>query len=97
MLGLSPPLVAAMVLTGVLYNAGLVQAIPGTWLMLYGVGVVAAGTFSVRAVPVLGSCFMVLGAVAFVAPAAWGNWLMALGFGGLHIVFGVLIARRYGG
>ena len=31
------------------------------------------------------------------APAAWGNSFMAAGFGGLHIGFGFIIARKYGG
>lgn len=45
----------------------------------------------------MGACFLVLGAVALFAPAAWGNLLMAVGFGGIHIGFGAWIARRYGG
>ena len=94
---LSPPIFAGAIVTGVLYRAGLTSAIPGLWLLLYGTGVVTGGMFSVSAVPIMGLCFMVLGATAFFAPAEFANWLMAAGFSGLHLVFGVIIARRYGG
>jgi len=94
---LSPPIFAGAIVTVVLYRAGLTNAIPGLWLLLYGTGVVTGGMFSVSVVPIMGLCFMGLGAAAFFAPAEYANWLMAAGFGGLHIVFGVIIARRYGG
>jgi hypothetical protein len=94
---LSPPIFAGAIVTVVLYRAGLTGAIPGLWLLLYGTGVVTGGMFSVSVVPMMGLCFMALGAMAFFAPAEFANWLMAAGFGGLHIVFGVIIARRYGG
>lgn len=94
---ISPPLFAGAIVTVVLYRAGLTNAIPGLWLLLYGTGVITGGMFSVSAVPIMGLCFMTLGAAAFLAPAGVANWFMAAGFGGLHIVFGVIIARRYGG
>lgn len=96
-LGLSPPMLAAAVLTVALSRAGLAQLLPGTWLLLYGAAIVTAGAFSVRVVPAMGLCFMATGAAALFAPASWGNWFLAGGFGLLHIVFGVVIARRYGG
>jgi hypothetical protein len=96
-LSFAPPIVVGALLTLVLYQAGAAAAIPGTWLLLYGAAVVAGGVFSIRIVPFMGLCFMVLGAAALFTPAAWNGWLMAAGFGGLHIIFGVVIARRYGG
>ena len=95
--GLCPPLLAGGCLTVALMRSGQTAAMPGTWLLLYGVATLTAGTFSVRIIPVMGLCFMALGATALLLPAAWGDALMALGFGGLHVVFGLLIARRHGG
>ncbi len=96
-LSLLPPLLAGAVLSIVLYRAQVFFALPGLWLLLYGTGVVTGGAFSVRIVPVMGLCFMGLGILALGAPVAYGNWFMAAGFGGLHIVFGIIIARRHGG
>jgi hypothetical protein len=96
-LGLFPPLIAGALLTPVLLRAGLFDALPGVWLLLYGTGVVTGGAFSVRTVPVMGLAFMGVGAVALIAPPAWSDPLMAAGFGGLHILFGAVITWRHGG
>jgi hypothetical protein len=96
-LGYVPPLIAGMVMTPVFVAYGLMARLPACWLLLYGTAAATGGAFSVRVVPLMGLCFMALGTVAFAAPAAWGHWFMAAGFGGLHIGFGLVIARNYGG
>src|SRR5690606_7363052 len=85
-LRLAPPLVAGAMLTAVLFEAQLIQPLVGMWLLLYGTGVVAAGASSVRIVPVMGFSFMFLGTFALLAPGAWSDALMGLGFGGFHIL-----------
>lgn len=94
---MAPPLLAGALLTVVLVRAHEMGAAPGIWLLLYGTGVVTAGAFSIRVVPLMGLCFMVLGAVALFCPWNWGNIFLAAGFGGIHILFGALIARNHGG
>ncbi len=45
----------------------------------------------------MGAGFLACGAAALFTPPGLGNLWLALGFGGLQIVFGAIIARRYGG
>jgi hypothetical protein len=96
-LAYAPPLVAGMILTPVFASLDLAARLPGCWLLLYGTAVATGGALSVGIVPLMGISFMALGTIAFAAPAAWGHYFLAAGFGGFHILFGLLIARRYGG
>jgi hypothetical protein len=97
LLGLCPPLLAGVPLTFVFYRADLVHLLPALWLLLYGAASISGGAFSVPIIPLMGLGFMTLGTVAVFIPPSWGDAILALGFGVLNIVFGWIIARRYGG
>jgi hypothetical protein len=97
LLSFAPPIVVGGLLTIALYYAGALSVLPGVWLLLYGTAIVTGGAFSVRIVPVMGLCLMLLGGIALLAPAVWGDALMAAGFGVVQIGFGWWIARHYGG
>jgi hypothetical protein len=92
-----PPMAAGAVLTAVFARIGRIESLPGCWLLLYGVALTTGGSFSVPVVAVMGLVFMALGSAASLGPTGWGPWLMAAGFGGVHIGFGLVIARRFGG
>lgn len=91
------PLFAGAVLTLVLWRAGAIDALPAVWLLLYGTSFVSSGAFSIRVVPIMGLCFMILGLAACFVSFSPANILLGIGFGGLHILFGSIIARSYGG
>ncbi|HYZ87157.1 MAG TPA: hypothetical protein VE621_22260 [Bryobacteraceae bacterium] len=93
----APPLLVGALLTLALWRTSNFALLPGSWLCLYGTGVLSGGAFSVRVVPAMGAGFLLLGSAALFLPFAWGNVVLALGFGGLHIFFGIVIARKYGG
>ena len=96
-LSFAPPILAGGLLTAAFVRAGLYGVLPGLWLLLYGVAVITAGTYSVRIVPLMGLLFLFLGSIALFGSPLVGALALGLGFGALHIVFGVIIARRYGG
>jgi hypothetical protein len=93
----APPIFVGFLLTILLARVGVITEVAGVWLLLYGTAVVTGGAFSIRIVPLMGLCFMVLGAVALFCPPSWGNVFLAAGFGGLHLIFGGIIAGKYGG
>lgn len=93
----APPLLAGVVIVLGLWRYGHYYEMAPVCIVSYGAAVACGGSFSARVVPVMGWCFIVLGAVAFALPSNYGNLMMALSFGVLHIVFGAIIARRYGG
>ncbi len=96
-LSFSLPILVGALLTVVLYRFALFAAMPGMWLLLYGTAVATGGAFSVNIVPIMGYSFMAAGAIALFGPMAWGNVLLTAAFGGLHVVYGFVIARRHGG
>jgi hypothetical protein len=95
--GFIAPLVAAVAITLGLWRYEHYEIMAPVWMLLYGTAVVTGGAFSVRVVPFMGWFFMAAGALAFALPAVYGDYLMGASFGLLHIVFGAIIAKRYGG
>ena len=91
-----PSVLAAMILTAALYRLGITRLLPGVWAVCYGAGILSGGAFSIPLLPAMGLCFLTSGAVALFAPAL-GNLLMAISFGGFHILFGLWVAKYHGG
>ncbi len=93
----APAMIAGAAITLALWENNLFSLMPGVWLLLYGIGVVTGGAFSVRVIPVMGACFLAAGFAALFTPAGWGNFWLGAGFGGLHVIFGAIIAKKFGG
>ncbi|MGH7730778.1 MAG: hypothetical protein ACRENJ_05940 [Candidatus Eiseniibacteriota bacterium] len=91
------PMVVGALLTAAFFSGPLAGRLAAIWLLLYGAGIATGGAFSVRIVPAMGIGFVLLGAAALYSPVGWGNAYLAAGFGGLHVVFGLMIAKQHGG
>jgi hypothetical protein len=97
LLCLCPALLAGVVLTVVFATSGMTGAIPGMWLLLYGCAVLSASSVTAagiaRLICAMGALFVALGSMTFALPAAAHTAMLGLGFGVLHIFFGILIGR----
>lgn len=92
----SPPMAVGAILTASLYLNGRLDLLPGVWLGLYGAGVMTGGAYSVRVIPFMGAAFIALSGVTLLT-ALPGDLALGLGFGGLHVLYGLVIWRRHGG
>ena len=94
---MAPALVAGAMLTLALREQLANHSIlPGVWLSLYGAGVTAGGTFSVKAIRWMGMLDLALGAAVLMRPE-YSTLFLATGFGVLHIACGLYVVRRHGG
>ena len=93
-LGLFPALLGGAVMTAVHWTNGNMHAIPGTWLLFYGCALISASVSATRMIAVMGAAFVLVGLVALLAPERAQMLLLGAGFGGLHVLFGVLIGRK---
>jgi hypothetical protein len=91
----APGLGTGALLTLYLFRHDLISDVFPVWMLCYGIAVCAVGLFSQREVKLLGASFLVAGAVTMLAPAI-GLAMMALSFGGFHIVYGLIMARKDG-
>jgi hypothetical protein len=91
---LAPGLFAGAVMTVVEDRMGVLHAVPGTWLLMYGCALIStSASTTTRIVGVLGALFVLLALLAFTLPDALQTVVLAIGFGALHIIFGLLIGR----
>jgi hypothetical protein len=95
--GFAPPLIAGVAITLGLWRFDHYEIMAPIWMLLYGAAVVTGGAFSVRVVPVMGWCSWLSARSRSPCHPGFGNILMGVTFGLVHIVFGIIIARRYGG
>lgn len=93
----APPMFVGVITVLGLWKFGHYYEMAPVCMLAYGAAVACGGAFSVRVIPVMGWLFMACGATAFLLPTSYANLMMAISFGGLHIIFGAIIARRYGG
>jgi hypothetical protein len=95
-LAAAPGLGMGALLTLYFLQRNLLTDIYPVWMLCYGIAVSAVGLFSQREVTALGAAFLLTGAVTLLCFPALGLPMMAVSFGGFHIVYALAVSRRDG-
>lgn len=99
----SPPMAVGAVLTVSMTQLNNIELLPGIWLCVYGAAVMTAGAYSVAVLPLMGAIFLLAGtgAIFMISPGpqmlAIGNLYLGTAMGCLHLIFGYVIWKDYGG
>jgi len=97
LLCLLPMLATGALLTLALWQTPQQLLLPAFWMLLYGCGLTAAGTYAAKPILPMGICFLCIGLLAWLLAGRWSNLLLGAAFGGLHIIFGYQVYRHHGG
>lgn len=97
---LAPPLLAGGIVGGQFALQGHELPCAATWVLCYGLALLASREFAPRSIVNLGSAFFVAGLLAFllrasissIGPVSPANVLMAATFGLLHLVYAAALA-----
>lgn len=78
---------------GLLYHHLFVLVAPAT-LIFYGLALVSAERYTLTDIKYLGYCQIALGLISFLF-LGWGLVAWTIGFGVLHIVYGLIMHKKY--
>ncbi len=88
------PLVTGGLFSLILISKGVFSLVASSLLIFYGLSLAAASVFTFREVRVLGILEIILGLLALAFPG-YGIWFWSLGFGVLHIIYGLIVHKKY--
>ncbi len=88
-----PLLVGAFVCLAFYYHESYVYIVPTT-LIFYGLALISASPYTIGDALYLGICEVILGMIGMFL-FSYGMALWMLGFGVLHIVYGIIVYRKY--
>jgi hypothetical protein len=94
LINLAIPLACGGLFCLVLYYYGLVGLIAPATLIFYGLALVSGSTFTLRDIRYLGLLQILLGFIA-AFNIGWGLLFWALGFGILHVLYGLVMYYKY--
>src|SRR5688572_29586669 len=72
-------------------RSGRLDALPGLWCLAYGASLLGLGLYAGWKANLAGLLFLAAGTLSLLGVGPGGNLLMAIAFGGIHVLLGILI------